>query len=278
LDAVWTPSREWIERTNVWRFMQRLGFSDRKEFLRFSVDQPERFWAELMREMNVGWFEPYRRVMDASRGPEWAQWFIGGRLKIAHNCLDRWAGSGRMACLWEDESGATRSITFGELLNEANRVANGLTALGLQPGDRVALCMPMLPEILSILYGCLKAGLTVVPIFAGFGAGAIGARLEDSGAKVVFTAESLTRRHAIPAHPPFDRRALGREILAYVLQPRGWCSLPDHQHFRRYRNSRLLSLAASHSGTQALYRRGSGARHGDGSGGRERPARSRAHG
>jgi len=191
---VYTPSREAIERTNVWRFMQRLGFDDREAFLKFSRDEPERFWDELVRELGIAWFEPYRYVMDARRGPEWTLWFVGGRLNIAHNCVDRWAGPGRSACIWEDESGSTRSVGFAELRDEANRVANGLTALGLEQGDRVALVMPMVPEILSILYGCFKAGLTVVPIFAAFGTGAIASRIEDSGARVVFTAEHLTRR------------------------------------------------------------------------------------
>jgi acetyl-CoA synthetase len=194
MNTVWKPSREWIERTNVWHFMQRLGFDDREAFLRFSVDQPERFWDELMREIRVRWFTPYAQVMDVSRGPEWAQWFVGGRLNIAHNCLDCWAESGSVACIWEGESGETQSLTFGELRNQADRIANGLVALGLQPGDRVALCMPMVPEILPILYACFKAGMTVVPIFAGFGTGAIAARLEDSGARVLFTTEYLTRR------------------------------------------------------------------------------------
>jgi acetyl-CoA synthetase len=194
LNAVWKPSREWIERTNVWRFMQRLGFDDREAFLRFSREEPDRFWDELMRGMDVQWFEPYRQVMDASRGPEWAQWFVGGRLNIAHNCVDRWAESGRVACIWEGENGETRSITFQELRDDSNRVANGLHALGLEPGDRVALCMPMVPEILAILYGCFKAGMTVVPIFAGFGPGAIAARVADCGARVLFTADSLVRR------------------------------------------------------------------------------------
>jgi len=191
---IWEPSREFVERTNVWRFIERLGFSDREAFLRFSRENPERFWEELVREMGVEWFEPYRQVVDSTRGPEWAQWFVGGRLNIAHNCLDRWADSGRIACLWEGENYATRTLTFKELRNEANRVANGLRAMGLDAGDRVALCLPMVPEILSILYGCFKAGLTVVPIFAGFGAGAIATRLADSGARVLFTASHLERR------------------------------------------------------------------------------------
>jgi acetyl-CoA synthetase len=191
---IWQPSREFIENTNVWRFLRRLGLADREAFLLFSRQNSERFWDELMREMRVDWFEPYHQVVDLSRGPEWSQWFVGGRLNIAHNCLDRWADSGRIACVQESENGATRSLTFADLRRDANRVANGLLALGLQSGDRVALCMPMVPEILAILYGCFKAGLTVVPIFAGFGPGAIATRLEDSGARVLFTAPQLERR------------------------------------------------------------------------------------
>jgi acetyl-CoA synthetase len=191
---IWQPPRDFIERTNVWRFMRRLGFADREAFLLFSREQPERFWDELMREMRVDWFTPYHQVLDDTRGPEWCQWFLGGRLNIAHNCVDRWADSDRIACLWEAENGATRTISFRELRAEANRVANALTALGLQPGDRVALCLPMIPEILSILYGCFKAGLSVVPIFSGFGSGAIATRLQDSGARVLFTAPHLERR------------------------------------------------------------------------------------
>ncbi len=192
--VIWEPSREFIERTNVWRFLRRLGFSGREAFLRFSREEPERFWDELMREMRVAWFQLYHQVLDASRGPEWSQWFLGGRLNIAHNCLDRWADSGRTACLWEGENGDTRSLDFHELRDQANRVANGLTALGLVPGDRVALLLPMVPELLAILYGCFKAGLTVVPIFAGFGPGAVATRLADSGARVLFTADHLERR------------------------------------------------------------------------------------
>ena len=193
---IWEPSREFIERTNVWRFMQRLGFCDRETFLAFSRDNPERFWTETMREMGVAWFEPFTQVVDLSRGPEWAQWFAGGRLNIAHNCLERWAqaDANRIACIWEGESGDTRTVTFGELDREANRVARGLTNLGLAAGDRVALCMPMVPEILAVLYGCFKAGLIVAPIFAGFGAGAIATRVENSGARALFTAQHLTRR------------------------------------------------------------------------------------
>jgi acetyl-CoA synthetase len=191
---IWEPSREFVENTNVWRFMQRLGFTDRESFLRFSREDPERFWAEMMREIGVDWFAPYSQVMDVSRGPEWATWFTGGKLNIAHNCLDRWAATDRVACIWEKESGESGSLTFREVQADAERVAGFLRGLGLVAGDRVALCLPMIPDLLGILYGCLKAGLVVVPIFAGFGTGAIATRLEDSVAKVLFTAEHLERR------------------------------------------------------------------------------------
>jgi acetyl-CoA synthetase len=193
---IWQPSREFIERTNVWRFMQRLGFDDREAFLAFSRDDPERFWTETMRELNVAWFEPFKQVVDLSGGPEWAQWFGGGRLNIAYNCLERWSQRepARIACIWENESGETGSVSFGELDRAANRVARGLTGFGLTAGDRVALCMPMAPEILAVLYGCFKAGLIVVPIFAGFGSGAIATRVENSGARALFTASHLARR------------------------------------------------------------------------------------
>ena len=174
--------------------MQRLGFDDREQFLKFSRGEPERFWDETLREMRVEWFEPYARVLDSSRGPEWTQWFVGGKINIAQNCLNRWAATDRIACLWEGENGATRTVTFKELKAEANRVSNALLAAGIQAGDRVALAMPMVPEILSILYGCFQLGAIVVPIFAGFGSGAIATRLVDSGARVLFTASHLERR------------------------------------------------------------------------------------
>jgi len=258
---IWEPAREFVERTNVWRFMQRLGFDDREAFLKFSREDPERFWDEMMREMEVAWFEPYTQVVDVSRGPEWAQWFTGGRLNIAHNCLDRWAESDplRVACIWEAENGRTGTFTFGDLHRQANRVARGLTNLGLQPGDRAALCMPMAPEILAVLYGCFKAGITVVPIFAGFGSGAIATRLRDSGARVLFTAPHLTRRGKllplagkippIVEHvmvlpdeggffpdgdsPPFPAMSLASEARALILYTSGTTGKPKgtvHTH------------------------------------------------
>ena len=191
---VWEPSQEAIEETNVWRFMQRLRFDNRLDFLNFSVEHPEAFWGELEKAIGVEWFAPYSRVIDYSNGPEWTKWFTGGRLNVAHNCLDRYAGSNRLACIWQNEDGERREITFSDLARRANQLARYLAGVGIQIGDRVALCAPMDPEILTVIYGCLKIGAVPVPIFSGFGPAAIASRLQDSGARLVFTARTLRRR------------------------------------------------------------------------------------
>ncbi|HWQ52882.1 MAG TPA: AMP-binding protein [Bryobacteraceae bacterium] len=214
---IWEPSREWVESTNVWRFMRRLGFAGREEFLDWSREHSAEFWGEMVREAGIEWFEPWREVVDLSRGPEWAEWFTGGKLNIAWNCLDRHE-DGAVAVLWEGEEGACRTVTFGELRREAAQVANALRARGLQKGDRVALLMPMVPEVVSILYGCFKLGLIVVPIFAGFGGGAIATRLEDSGARVLFTADALERRGRLL---PLKDKVESPPELVVVLRYRG---------------------------------------------------------
>jgi acetyl-CoA synthetase len=191
---IWEPSPEWIAQTNVWRFMEKLGFTDREALLRYSRENPEEFWDRMVREVGIEWFHRFDQVLDASRGVEWSEWFLGGKLNIAWNCLDRHVASGGTACIWEGEDGAVRTLTFAQLATEVNRLANALDALGLAKGDRVALIMPMIPEVITILYACFKLGVMVVPIFAGFGATAISTRLEDSGARVVFTADYARRR------------------------------------------------------------------------------------
>src|SRR5258706_3421217 len=143
---IWQPSAEAVKKTNVFRFMQRLGFTDREDFLRFSRDNPELFWDAMVKEVDIDWFQPYEKVLDLSEGVEWARWFRNGKLNIAWNCLDRHAGgpaASNVACLWESEDGASRAVTFAELYAASSRLAHGLKSFNLGKGDRVALYMPM---------------------------------------------------------------------------------------------------------------------------------------
>lgn len=206
---IWQPTPQRIQESNVTAFMTRLGFHSLDEFLRFSRDHPETFWDRMVREVGIEWFSPYERVLDTSKGVEWSRWFVNGKLNITWNCLDRHAkGANRKnaACIWEGEDGSTRTVTFSELYAESSKLANALVGMGVRKGDRVALYMPMVPEILVILYACFKLGLIVVPIFSGFGPGALETRLENSGARVLFTADSLERRGKnIPLKAQADR-------------------------------------------------------------------------
>jgi acetyl-CoA synthetase len=196
-DWIWQPTPEFARATNVFRYMQKLGFDDRQAFLRYSVDQLEEFWGDLAVELGVEWTQPFTQVLDTSRGVEWARWYVGGKLNIAANTLDRHTRgprSSRIAVISECEDGSRRVLTFAELGREVNQVANVLKGLDLAPGDRVALVMPMVADAVTVLYACFKLGLVPVLIFAGFGTGAIASRLQNSGAKAIFTADHLMRR------------------------------------------------------------------------------------
>ena len=218
---LWAPSPESIEQTNVWQFMRTLGFTDREKFLAYSRDRLEEFWEKMAAAIGIEWARPYQTVLDTSRGVEWATWFNGGQLNIAWNALERHARGPRankIAIISETENGQSREWTFLELNEEASRLANALSALGLVQGDRVALVMPMVGEVAIILYACFKLGFIAVPIFSGFGAGAIAARLRDSGARVVFTADNLERRgKALPLLP----KVAGLVETTVVLRYRG---------------------------------------------------------
>ncbi len=214
MSIVWRPKQSEVVRTNIYRFMDRLGFTELPAFLRFSVEKPEQFWAELDRELGIQWFTPYSQVVDTSRGNEWTRWFAGGQLNIAANCLDRWADKKQPACLWRNESGDRRVISFLRLSQDSNRLANFLDSIGIKTGDRVALCVPMAPELLTVIYACLKLGAIVVPIFSGFGPSAIASRIEDSGARLIFTEETLVRRgRAVPLRKKV-LEAIGRNAIA----------------------------------------------------------------
>ncbi len=229
---IWRPDPAAAEGTNVCRFWRRLGLHSLDEFLAFSRAHGDEFWRELAVECAIDWFEPFTRVRDSSRGIPWTRWFCGGRLNIAHNCLDRHRHSSRPAIVWENEAGATRTLGFDELYSLTSRLSHYLHSLGLREGDRVALVMPMVPEIAAILYACFKLGLVAVPIFAGFGAGAISNRLADSGARAVFTADTLIRRgRRIPLAARVEEAASAapavEHVIVYEYGGAGWGKLLD---------------------------------------------------
>jgi acetyl-CoA synthetase len=197
VEFTWEPSAEVLARANVVRLMQTHGFDDYWTLQRRSQEDPEWFWPAAIEDMGLEFARPWDRVMNLERGPEWATWFVGGRLNIAWNCVHRFARGERadaVAAVGAGEDGSRWEYTFAELSREVTRLAEGLVELGVEPGDRVAIYMPMSPEVAIASHACAHVGAVQVPIFSGFAAPAVAQRLRDSEAKVVVTADRSLRK------------------------------------------------------------------------------------
>ncbi|MEV0267634.1 acetate--CoA ligase [Hamadaea sp. NPDC050747] len=152
------------------------------------------FWAKQARRLD--WFQEWDQVLDWSN-PPFAKWFVGGRLNVAYNCLDRHlaAGNGdKVAIHWEGEPGDSRTLTYADLHAEVCRAANTLTDLGVAAGDRVAIYLPMIPEAAVAMLACARIGATHSVVFGGFSKDALSGRIKDASAKVVITADGGFRR------------------------------------------------------------------------------------
>lgn len=194
---VWTPTPDSIERSHVRRFMERQGISDVNELRRRSADDVAWFWGAMVDEIGIEFFHPYDSVLDMSDGIARSRWFVGGKLNLAHNCLDRHVASTRaekLALVWEGEDGTVRQLTYRQLLEETDRLANAMKRLGIGRGDRVGIFLPMIPEVVASMLACAKIGAIAIPIFSGYGAEAVAIRLQDGAAKVLITADGTLRR------------------------------------------------------------------------------------
>jgi acetyl-CoA synthetase len=192
-EVVWSPDEVILEHANVLRLMRRHGIATYRGLVARSIDDPDWFWPTVVEDMGLELYEPWSQVVDVSRGPEWATWFLGAKLNIAWNCVHRWR-SDRVAAVFRGEDGARRELTFAELSDAVTRLAEKLLELGVEPGDRVAIYLPMSPEVAIAAHACAHIGAVQVPVFSGFAAPAVAQRLVDSGAKVAITAHSSLRR------------------------------------------------------------------------------------
>ncbi len=163
---------------------------------------PMAFWATQAERLT--WAEPWSQVLDWTDAP-FAKWFVGGKLNVAVNCVDRHVADGhgdQVAYHWEGEPGDTRSITYAELKDEVCRAANALVSLGVETGDRVAIYMPMIPETVVAMLACARLGAPHTVVFGGFSSSALSDRIIDCDARVVITADGGYRRGAASALKP----------------------------------------------------------------------------
>ncbi len=195
-DVVWTPDEATIEHANVTRLVRSAGVAGYDELVRRSQSEPEWFWPLCVDDLGIEFSRPWDRVLDDSRGPEWTTWFLGGKINIARNCVHRWADRrpGAVAAVGLGEDGSRRTLTFAELSRDVTRLAEELVALGVGAGDRVAIFLPMSPEVAVASNAIAHIGGVQVPIFSGFAAPAVAQRLKASGAKVAITGRESSRR------------------------------------------------------------------------------------
>jgi acetyl-CoA synthetase len=192
----WTPTPEQAGASRLRHFIDSLGAADLDGIARIAHDDPERFWTAVADDIDVSWTRRFDVAMDTSAGLPWTRFWVGGRLNLAHNAVTRWAerAPDRMAVVWEGDDGSTREWTYARLQNETAHAASTLHHLGIRAGDSVGLCMPMVPETVSLFLACAWLGAVVVPLFSGYGAGAIVSRLRDCDAKVLVVVDGFTRR------------------------------------------------------------------------------------
>jgi acetyl-CoA synthetase len=194
---LWRPSAEIAKGSRLRAFLRRLDLASYADLVTFASREPERFWNQLIAFLDIRFSRPYDRVMDLSGGIARARWCVGGKTNLVSNCLDKHvdAGEGRReAIVWIGERGEERVWSYADLSRETCRIAGALQAIGCGVGDVVALYMPMAPETVATFLAVAKIGGIVLPLFSGFGADAIAARVNAGGAKVIVTADAARRR------------------------------------------------------------------------------------
>ena len=196
-DIAWRPTADYVAGSRLQQFITRHDLRDYPDLLNRSTTDLEWFWRAVLDDLGIQFYEPYTKVVDTSRGIPWTRWCVGGRMNIVHNCLDKWMGTpvaDRVAFHWEGEEGETRDQTYAELWQSVNQCAAGLQTLGVQKGDRVALFLPMCPELVIVFFAVIRLGGVVLPLFSGYGVDAVASRLRDSEAMVLVTADGFWRR------------------------------------------------------------------------------------
>jgi len=166
----------------------------RKQEWEQSLKDPQAYWAEKAKA--IDWFKPWDTVLDSSN-PPFFKWFAGGELNICYNALDRHVKSPRknkLAYIWEGEMGEVKTYTYYQLYREVNKIAKVFKDFGIKKGDRIAVFLPVIPELPMTLLATARIGGVHAVVFSGFSAEALADRVNDCGAKILVTADGSFRR------------------------------------------------------------------------------------
>ena len=214
---VFKPTQEFVEQTNVKKWMDKHGIKDLNELLEKAKDI-EWFWAEMAKEL-VEWYKPYDKVLEWD--PPFAKWFVGAEYNIVHDALDKHMKTekkDKVAYIFEGEPGDIKKWTYGDLYTEVNKLANALKSLGVKKGDRVGIYLPMHVELPIAMLACAKIGAIHSVVFSGFSSTAFGDRLNDCTAKAAITCDSFYRRgKKIPLKKQADEAVNGAPSVEHLI-------------------------------------------------------------
>jgi len=223
-DVMWEPSPEVISKSRLKRFMDQHGIETFAELLKRADDDIEWFWDAAIKDIDIAFYRHYDKVVDLSKGKPWATWWIGGRMNIVQSCLDRYRGTAshdKLAIIWEGEPGEVRKLTYRELDQQVCKLAGVLRRLGIRPGDRVGIFMPMCPEVAISVLATVKIGAVIIPLFSGYGPEAIASRLRDGEAKLVICADGFYRRgQVVPMKETLDKALVSCPTVTRVIMHR----------------------------------------------------------
>jgi acetyl-CoA synthetase len=187
------PTKEFSEKAHI------NSMEAYKSMYQQSIQDPEKFWSEVANDLH--WFKKWDTVLEDSKKPFFS-WYKGAKTNLCYNCVDRHLegpNKNKAAVIWEGEPGEEKVLTYQDLHREICKFANGLKSLGVKKGDRVALYLPMVPELIISVLACARIGAVHSVIFAGFSAESIKDRVQDSGAKVIVTEDASYRRGKVLA-------------------------------------------------------------------------------
>ncbi len=221
-EIVWRPTEGDIEGSHLQQFMYLHDIGSFAELMERSTADVAWFTDALLNYLEIEFQRPYREVVDLSAGIQRPVWCVDGKLNIVYNCVEKWAADPKTrdqtAVIYEGEEGKITSLTYGELAAEIHRCANGLRSLGLGKGDSIGIHMPMTPEIVVATLAIAMIGGIILPLFSGYGAGALVTRLADGGAKALFTADGFWRRgKVVPLKETADKAINQVQSLEHVI-------------------------------------------------------------
>lgn len=197
-EIVWQPSQAQVDGANLTAFMQRWKIPDFNTLMQRSTSDVAWFTEAVLKFLDIRFYKPYSTVVDLSHGVQFPAWCIDGKMNIVLNCVEKWMENEndqkKIAIAFEGEEGNQTTLTYEELNNEVNKAANALRSLGLGKGDAIGIFMPMTPEIVIALLAIAKIGGIILPLFSGYGSGAIVSRMVDAEAKAIFAADGAFRR------------------------------------------------------------------------------------